>query len=353
MASYVEKFLQTPHLPEIKSLLKNDGLLAKPVVQIFSNKLHTARPMIFGLLSIAIDAGKKWAEQFLPISKKTSVNIKIDISKLIEKTIAEIGDRVTKLLLGDKGKNIKKSTLTEHGKSIIRKNVVETYMKSALDTWKKRGVDYCKRVELDDLKTCQLCIYLNTKEYEIDYLLSLDNPLTHDTHPNCRGAFVPIINNISKIYKSYNEEPVTFNMSTKNVELQDAPIEYKPWLEQFFDRVTAPFKIIFSNDIKSDYELKSDKLIINPLALHDEDPREIITEAMAKKVPKNIVKKTIKDYKNMMELGLVIPPLYTNDDEELFKELYQQYLLNQLDDLYEVVYFKTFFDNTPYGKNKK
>lgn len=352
MASYTEKFLQTPHHPEIKEILKNDGLFNRPVVLVISKQLHLARPMLYGIIGAAVDAGKKWAEQFLPSNLKTAQAIKLDINRHVDKVVREIGDRSTKLLLGPAASKVTKSSLTDHGKIIVRQRAVEAYIRSALELWKSKGIEHCKRVELDDVKTCPVCVSLNSKEYDIDKLLATDNPLTHDTHSNCRGAFVPIINDISKVYAAFNPEPVTFNLNTKNVELVDAPIEYKPWLEQFFKRVTAPFRIIFDAALGPDYKQTKTELRIKPSALHDEDPREIITAAMAQTVPASVVKQTMKDYRNMMTLGLVVPPYHTEDDNELFRELYQQYLLNQLDDLYEVVYFKTFFDGTVYGKRR-
>ena len=216
--------------------------------------------------------------------------------------------------------------------------------------WESRGVQRVKRVELDDVKTCEICLALNTKEYDIYFLLELSDPLIHDTHPNCRGAFTPIINNISKYTDSFQEEPIRFNMNTANVTLTNAPIEFKPWFEQFFKRVSVPFPISFEDELDSDYEFRNGELLIHPTALHDEDPREIITEQMARVVPADIQKRTVYDYRKMMELGLVIPPITTTDDSILFVELYQQYLLNQLDDAYEVLYFKTFFDGTEWGK---
>lgn len=360
MSKFVEKFLTTPHHRDIKAIVKTDGSLSRPVGFVLSGKLHFAKPMLEGVFAMAVQAGRDWAQQFLPNMLKTGQfknivrQIKdIDILGAVEKAIREIGDRATKLLLGPRGSEIRKSTLTDHGKSILRLRVVESYIASALKEWASRGITHVKRVELDDLKTCSLCIHLNTKEYEIDQLLSVDNPLTHDTHKNCRGAFTPIINNISKLVASYNPEPVTFDMDTANVRLEQAPIEFKPWLTQFFSRVSPEFKIKFVSEHDSDYSLSGKTLTIRYDALHDEDPREIITEAMASTVPGHIQKQTINDYRVMQGLGLVIPPLETSDDAELFKELYQQYLLNQLDDAYEVIYFKTNFDGTRWGKIKK
>jgi hypothetical protein len=258
------------------------------------------------------------------------------------------------MMLGErKGKSIKHSTLVENGKAIARHHVLETYIKSAMVEWQGRGIKYCKRIELDDMKTCAICVHLNTREYEIAELVSLDNPLTRDTHPNCRGALVPIINNISKLVEAFNPEGMRFDLDTKNVVMRNAPIEYKPWLEQFFDRVRAPFEIEFQDDLDHDYSLGRGVLKIRTDALHDEDPREIITEAMALKVPASVIRKTIRDYRNMLSMGIVTPPINTSDDEKLFTELYQGYLLNQLDDAMEVVYFKTFFDKTEWGKGER
>ena len=353
MPSFTEKFLQTPHHKDLKSIIRNDGHFTKPVESVLSGSLHLARTAITTVLARAADIGREWARQFLPGKEKTAqVRVKLDLSKPVETAIRTIGDRATKLMLGPAGDKIKKSTIVENGRQILRVQVLGTYVKAALAEWQSHGIKHCKRIELDDVKTCPICIHLNSKEYAIDPLLLLDDPLTHDTHQNCRGAFVPIVNDISKVVASYNKEPVTFDLDTKNVTMRNAPIEYRPWLEQFFKRITAPFEIWFKPDIDHDYSISGGKLLINPQALHDEDPREIITAAMADKVPASVIKKTIKDYKALMELGVVTPPVKTPDEFELFRELYQQYLLNQLDDTMEVLYFKTYFDGMAYGKKR-
>ena len=377
MPSFQEKFLATPHPAKLKSVITNDALLSSPVDLVVSKLPHIAKDSLRTLFDTAISAGKEWADiftgklspakpepqklfdagkyfvtpltdnhQWFKIARQT-----INIDKHISDTINAIGDRATKYMLGRKAKNkeIKHSSIVEDGKHVVRLRVLEAYVLAALKEWKSKGISSVKRVELDDALCCSLCLHLNGKEYDIDLLLSKDNPLTFDTHPNCRGHFSPIINNISKLVQAYNKankEDVTF--STKN--LINAPIEYKPWFEQFYSRVDPGFVTEFTDSLDHDYSFANGKLTIKYNALHDEDPREIITKTMASQVPANLVKKTIKDYRSMMALGVVTPPLETSDDNELFTELYQAYMLNQLDDLWEVVWFKTNFDNTKYGK---
>ena len=354
MGKFTENFLQTPHHVRVKKLIYSDSLIRKPVASILKGDTDIPRVAIKNMFDIAIGAGKEWAEQFLPpevkLRKEAQTVFNIDLSSMIERVIRNIGDRATKLLLGSKGEQITQSDLATKTMPLVRLEVVESYMKSALQTWANRGIKFCKRVELDDIKTCPVCRAINLKEYSIADLLQLDAPLTHDTHEFCRGAFTPIINNISKLLEHYHPEPVTFSMDTKNATIDTMPIEFRPWMEQFTRRINIPFKVKFISDLSVDYKKTKDTLLIRPDALWDEDPREIITKFMADEIPSDLRKQTVKDYRDMLKLGLVIPPIDTKDDRELFTKLYQQYLLNQLDDAYEVIYFKTFFDGTLYGK---
>lgn len=360
MPRFAEKFLQTPHHPVMKQMLKEDRHLLLPCRHLVGGSPEKARVSLRNLMTMATDAGAEWADQFFP-DKSLRKNVKtaqmlnriiVDISSMVEKALRAIGDRATKLLIGTPGKKITKSDLSTRTTQVARVHVIESYIKGALARWKEYGATHCKRVELDDIKTCPTCIALHLKEYSIDALLQLDNPLTHDTHQHCRGAFTPIINDISKIVDRLNDTPVTFSTDTATAKIEDMPIEYKPWMEQFSRRIKLPFKIKFDSTLPYDYKLVKSTLQIRPDALYDEDPREIITAAMASLVPPSLKKSTIKDYRNMLKLGLVVPPIDTADDDLLFQELYQQYLMNQLDDAYEVIYFKTYFDGTPWGKIK-
>jgi hypothetical protein len=320
-----------------------------PVTAVVNKSTSMARAAIRPLLDMAVVAGREWAQQFLPKLLKTSKQYKINIDRHVEDAVRSIGDRATKYLDGKKGRSIKHSDIVEDGKHIARLKVIETYMKAALSEWASKGIEAVKRIELDDVSTCALCIALNTKEYKLSDLLKLDHPLTSESHLNCRGSYVPIIGSISKIYAAFNKEPTVFSMDTKSVKLVNAPVEYKPWLQQFFSRVSPGFEIEFTSDLDHDYSFKNGVLKIRYDALHDEDPREIITEQMAKQVPAEIVKKTMRDYRNMESLDIVTPPIEGND-EDVFQELYQQYLLNQLDDAMEICYFRAYFSGTKYGK---
>jgi len=357
---FTESFLQTPHHQVVKQMLRDDKHLLLPCRHLVGGSMEKAKVSMRNLMDMAAAAGADWADQFFPKEwrfrhkrVKTAQlleTIIIDISDMVQKALEAIGDRATKYLIGNQGKQITKSSVSTAAVPVARAYVLESYIKGALARWKEYGATHCKRIELDDIKTCPVCVALHLKEYLIDDLLKMDNPLTHDTHRYCRGAFTPIINDISKVVEALNDSPVTFSMNTNNAVIENMPIEYKPWVEQFTRRVKLPFKLSFDKSLPYDYKLVKDTLWVRPDALYDEDPREIIANAMVTLIPPSMVKTTIKDYRNMLKLGLVVPPVDTNDDELLFKELYQQYLMNQLDDAYEVIYFKTYFDGTPWGK---
>ena len=359
LSKFTEKFLQTPHHPVIKQMLKEDRHLLLPCRFVIGGDPYKAATSMRNLMTMAAAAGEEWADQFYPKkwrlkrrekTAQTLSTVFVDISAMVEQALRAIGDRATKYLIGSPGRKITKSELSTKTTHVARAHVIESYIKSALARWKQYGATHCKRVELDDVKTCPTCLALHLKEYSIDDLLKLPNPLTHDTHEHCRGAFTPIINDISKVIDTLNDSPVTFSMKNVNATIEDMPIEYKPWVEQFTRRVKLPFKMKFDKTLPYDYRLVKDTLYIRPDALYDEDPREIIAKTMVDLVPPAVKKQTMKDYRNMMVLGVVIPPIDTANDDHLFAELYQQYLLNQLDDAYEVIYFKTFFDGTIWGK---
>lgn len=217
------------------------------------------------------------------------------------------------------------------------------YVHGAIRKWQEEGIKLVKRIEImHDEKTCPLCRVMNGKTYEIGEVALLDLPLTADTHPHCRGTFIPVMNSITKD-PSLEAIVHVVNMESSNgAKIENVPIEYKPFLTAFLKKVgQIPFDINFDPSATSDYRFTNDLLTINPKTLDDEDPREIISQHKAKKLWPKYKDKFKIEYGALLKLGLVHPRQSATSWEELFEKTYSDYMLNLLDEPYEVMWCQT------------
>jgi hypothetical protein len=158
---------------------------------------------------------------------------------------------------------------------------------------------------------------------------------------NCRCTFIPIIN-ISTYAPKKDKMPLTMNIKAGDNEAEDVPIEYAAVLQEMLGRSRLPFKVKFDAGIKADYERRNGTLVINPKALADEDPRDIIYQEEAETLWLGAKEKVEKEYAPMVRAGFAKSAKSWDDDHELFVNNFTAYKLGQLDnDLWSQVFFRS------------
>lgn len=287
--------------------------------------------------------GENWARSFYPLTKIGEFSDFFDHDS----------DRVMRALkMDDSGTNVvslkdymrpdretKELEVIRHKTNQAANNV---YVHGSLRVWKKNNVKYARRIEIQDDKICGLCLVKNGELYEVNELLEKDLPLTFDTHPNCRGAFMPVIGHITKRddHKPSDEHVVTLTVG--NAVIEDLPIEYKPFMLPFIRRIGhIPFKIKFDKSATFDYKMAGKTLTINPRSSDNDDPRETIARCVARKLWPKMEKQFKGEYGVLLKLGLVHPNRSAQTWPELFENTYKEFKLNQLDEPYEVLWCRS------------
>lgn len=227
------------------------------------------------------------------------------------------------------------------------------YTLAAVRKWQTKGIKLVRRIEIQDEKICALCVVKNGVTYDIDELVHEDLPLTFDTHPYCRGSFIPIIGSITK-EKDHQapDEDHTVTVVSGGNSVEDLPIEYKPFMIPFLNRIgKLPFKVKFTDPSEEfDSKQTNQTLYINPKALHDDDPRAIIAKAKAATMWTKMGDKFKEEYGALIKMGLIHPNRSTSDWRDMFTNTYKEYALNQLDEPYEVLWCKSNFADTRLAK---
>ena len=145
---------------------------------------------------------------------------------------------------------------------IVRTETTNTYAREMLQEWYDQGVREVERIEINDLKTCDLCKELSQpgrNVYQIEDLLNdaITNgyPVTYVSHPNCRGGYRPRVNMqaFDDFEKMIDEAAGEFS-NASDVQsgasvAKDVPVEYQEQVEQALDDFGPQYGIAFVKEI--------------------------------------------------------------------------------------------------------
>jgi SPP1 gp7 family putative phage head morphogenesis protein len=277
-------------------------------------------------------AGHGWARYFLGGMEKKgffigSYDVDQDLDKMLSDLKASTKEReYVKTTLPSRGPRI----VHGHNRTIARTATMNIYCKASLIEYKEDGLTHVRRMEVHDDRTSPICRVLNGTIHRIDKLLNYDLPQSHDTHPNCRGTFVPFFD--AGGYKPIHRDiPTRLNF----LKFENAPREFEPWLRGMNKYITFNKVIFVKKPLPGMTKVEGNLLF---LFLNDEtDPRDVILEEEAKKV---FNPKSFREIEKMTDAGLVSPEKTHESSIEHFSHLYSAYRLNQLQDPILVRWFK-------------
>jgi SPP1 gp7 family putative phage head morphogenesis protein len=286
-------------------------------------------------------AGKLYASSFIPLSKTAGL-INWNYTQDIDKIVNNLGYKPNKWLRdqvhdairfgeGPPVQAISHKMGYDQAKEVARTAMMNIYTKSALLKFEENGITHVKRLEFNDKKTCPICKALNGKEYLISDIIDLEQPLTSDSHPACRGTFLAVIDE-STFTPSGDKVPETINVRINNNMAIDVPTGLRPIINVLLKSEESLPDIFFDKELKSAHLYKDNKIIINPKSTKDEDPREIVHEIIARRKWPELEKKFISDYMPELETGFARAEKSFDNPEELFIENYKAWKLKQMDD---------------------
>lgn len=161
---------------------------------------------------------------------------------------------------------------------IIRTESVNTYSKVQLQEWYDQGIREVERVEINDLKTCDLCRAISEpgrNVFLIEDLLKEEYPVTFITHPNCRGTYRPRVN--LSVFEDFGRRLKEFqnasDLEMPEGKAKNVPIEYQKQVEKAIQDFGPEYDIEFTPDITQTSEWQKDRL---------EELREFYPESEAK-----------------------------------------------------------------------
>jgi SPP1 gp7 family putative phage head morphogenesis protein len=292
----------------------------------------------------AVCAGREYASEFSTDHVKTGQALDWDYTVDIDQMISGLGypattktmDIVHQALAGGEAPPVHElSQLIEYdqAKAIARTVMLNIYVKASLRKWDEDGITRVKRLEMRDKKTCPICKALNGKEYEIADIINLVYPLTNDSHPSCRGTFIPLIS-LDTYDPKQREIPLSVEFSIGNNKATNVPMEVKPWLYSFLKKFNGPIHVDFDPTIKDSYTWAPFEVTINPDALTDEDPREIILYSVADQLWPHFQKKFEVEYVPLIKSGLARPAKSFSTNRELFIQNYTAHRMGQDEDVF-------------------
>ena len=351
-STWTQGLLKAPHAPGLKRLmLAVDGL--KPGRDGHLT-LHKVRDSLRGFASLAIESGKYWTQSFLPKGIKTAVALDWDIDRDIDsivKTLGEapspaISEAIHEALRSGQGpslaiRKLEKGYQIDRARDIARTVYMNIYAKSSLREMKQHGYELARRLEINDHKVCPVCKALNSAVYHIDRLLDTATPLTDDSHPRCRGTFIPVINSATAVPNKIPMLEATLDFELpEGRRLENVPIEFSNHLRGFLNRAKPPFSVVFDPGLKVASKLEGDVLTVHPRALYDQDPRELVCEAWAERLWPEYEDKFRNEYILLTHMGLVRPSKTVKTTRDYWISEFASYKLNQLDTPWEVLWFK-------------
>jgi hypothetical protein len=183
---------------------------------------------------------------------------------------------------------------------------------------------------------------LNGQTYWVSRLKDTANPLTADTHPRCRGTFIPVINPELTRPDEPGAVRHTRSFPMKSGKMaKDVPIEFATLLRRFLEKEPVPFHVVFDPKLQVDSRIGPEVLRIRPQALFDQDPRDLILEAWAERLWPKYRDRFENEYLLMTRMGLVHPSRTVKTPQEYWRSEFVAYKLGQLEAPYEVLWFKT------------
>lgn len=287
----------------------------------------------------AVCGGRQYAESFRTDHTKVAQLLDWNYRKDIEEMITGMGypaskkamDIVHEALGGAQAPPIHELNQLmafEQAKAIARTVMMNIYVKSALRKWQEDGIMRVKRMEMRDKKTCPICKALNGKEYELADLINLVYPLTNDSHPSCRGTFIPLIS-LETYDPKVREIPLAVDFTVSGNTAKNVPLEVKPWLYSFLRKLKGPISVEFDPTISESYTWGPFEIKINPDAMEDEDVREIILESIAHQIWPTFEDKFIAEYIPLIQSGLAHPSKSFSNSKELFVHNYIAHRMGQ------------------------
>ena len=298
----------------------------------------------------AVLGGHQYASSFSVDLTKTAQVLDWDYRRDIEDMISGMGypaskktmDIVHASLTGGEAPPIHELNqfmAFEQAKAIARTVMMNIYVKSSLRKWQEDGITTVKRMEMRDKKTCPICKALNGKEYEVDDLVNLVFPLTNDSHPSCRGTFIPIIS-LDTYDPKVRAIPLAVDLVVNGNTAKNVPIEIKPLLRSFLKRLETPIAVEFDPTISESYTWSPFEVTINPEALEDEDVREIILQTIAEQIWPDFEDKFITEYLPMIQSGLARPAKSFSSNKDLFINNYISHRMGQDPDAFSNAWWK-------------
>ena len=305
--------------------------------------------------NIVVEAGRRWARQFFPERRHEKLGAYYDwdlnqdiddilrsinerpsptVSRLVHEALAK-GQHPQKVI-----KELARLRGIEDARDIARTVMMNIYAKGALREMDNHGYTHAIRMEHDDDRVCPVCFSLRGQVYDVGYLLTLPNPLTNDTHPRCRGSFVPLVNEDLVTPDPPGTRYVETFKTASGRTIQDAPIEYAMYLKRFFLRNLLPFDVVFDRKLPVDSRLKGSLLSIRPRALIDQDPRDLILEVWARKLWPKYREVFENEYLLMTKMGLVHPSKTVRTAQDYFVSEFTAFKTHQLEHAWEVLWFR-------------
>jgi hypothetical protein len=227
----------------------------------------------------------------------------------------------------------------DRARDIARTVYMNVYTKAGLREMSKHGYSQCKRMEINDHKVCPLCWAKNNETYDIAPLLDIPDPLTHDTHPRCRGTFVPVINSMVALPQKGGKFDWVTQIHDNQNSIINVPVEYGVYLRRFAKANTLPFRIAFDPNLKVDSVMQGDMLRIHPKALYDQDPRELILEEWSHRLWPVYEDVFRTEYLTLAAMGLVRPSKTVRTTKEFWCSEFISWKLNQMDTPWEKIWF--------------
>lgn len=145
---------------------------------------------------------------------------------------------------------------------------------------------------------------------------------------NCRGTFIPVLD--MAVYDPERREvPTGMDFEIDGSTAENVPLEVKPWLYSFLRGSPLPMNIRFDESIPEAYTWEGMDVTINPAAIRQEDPREIILHSIADQVWDSVQEKFEGQYIPLIMDGRAAPAKSWSDNKELFINNYTAYRMGQ------------------------
>jgi SPP1 gp7 family putative phage head morphogenesis protein len=335
---------------DVHELLKHAVIDMDSIVeQIWHEKHGKELPWseVVGPLTIELErcgqnaalAGGQYATWFDPDLWKEAFDFGWDYRDDIERMSAGLGipaskrnvNTIHQALTGGEPvptSELEKTLGFEKAKALGRTVMLNIYNKAALRRWAKDGLLRVRRMEMRDKKTCPICRALHGQEYLIQDLLARQYPLTEDSHPSCRGTFIPILD--TAVYAPEKREvPTSMDFEVNGNTAENVPLEVKPWLYTFLKDSPLPMNVKFDDSIPEAYKWDGLDVTIHPSAIRQEDTREIILHAIADQVWTSVQQKFETEYVSLIMDGRAAPAKSWTDNKELFINNYIAYRMGQ------------------------